>query len=95
MRNCEWCKAEFEPSNADQAYCKPTHSKKGYAKRLKARQALENAGKCPTPYKRAWIDHPNAKNWTLPSSQYLYPCRCGAIHAATHKQHKTSKAAAA
>lgn len=83
MRNCEWCKAEFEPRNEEQAYCKPTHATKANAKRRKERLALENAGKCPTPYKRVWVD--GAPNWVLPENQYLYPCKCGARHAATKK----------
>ena len=92
MRHCEWCKAEFEPADVDQAYCKPTHSTKASRKRRKEKAALEEAGKCPTPYKRVWIDHPDAVNWALPDTQYLYPCRCGALHAATYKAHKKAAA---
>ena len=86
MRRCEWCGTEFEPTQSDQAYCKKTHAKRANQKRAKAKLELEQAGKCPTPYKRVWIDHPDAKNWNLPENQYLYHCRCGAIHAATIKK---------
>jgi len=94
VKTCEWCGIEFEPSHEEQAYCKPTHAKKANRQRHKEREQLEAAGKCPTPYKRVWIDHPDAVNWDLPETQYLYHCRCGAIHAATMKRKRTLKAAA-
>lgn len=94
MKTCEWCKAEFEPSNDEQAYCKPTHATKANAKRRKERLALEMAGRCPTPYKRSWSSVEQAAAFHLPSTQYLYNCSCGAIHAATHREHRTLKATA-
>lgn len=94
MKNCEWCKTDFEPNHNEQAYCKLTHAKKANRKRHKERIELENAGKCPTPYKRSWSSVEQAALFNLPDTQYLYQCRCGAIHAATHKQYRTVKAAA-
>lgn len=94
MRNCEWCKAEYEPSHDEQAYCKPTHAKKANLKRRKAKVALATAGKCPTPYKRSWSSPEQAALFNIPDNQYIYQCSCGALHAATYKQHRTLKAAA-
>ena len=94
MTTCEWCKAGFEPTSEGQAYCKPTHAKKANRKRHKAKVALEQAGKCPTPYKRSWSSPEQAALFNLPDTQYIYPCKCGALHAATYRQHRTLKAAA-
>lgn len=85
MRACEWCGAEFEPTNEDQAYCKPTHSKKAHTKRRKAKLELEQAGKCPTPYKRGYVNEEHAMKRGIPGNHYLYRCPCGAIHSATRK----------
>lgn len=93
MRCCEWCGVEFEATQPEQAYCKTLHAKKASQKRRKEKLLLEQAGKCPTPFKRVWIDDPNATNWKLPTSQYLYHCKCGAIHAATNKTRTKATAA--
>lgn len=94
MRTCEWCKTEFESTHEEQAYCKPTHAKKANRKRHKEREDLQSAGKCPTPGKRSWSSPEQAALFNLPATQYLYTCRCGAIHAATIKSHRTVRAEA-
>lgn len=92
MRQCEWCGNDFEPANDEQAYCKPTHSTKANRKRRKDKLALEEAGKCPTPNKRSWSSPEQAALFHIPDTQYLYQCRCGATHSATHKQYKKAAA---
>lgn len=94
MKTCEWCGTEFEPRNEEQAYCKPTHSTKANAKRRRERLALENAGKCPTPYKRSYVNAEHAAKRGIPATHYLYVCRCGAIHSATLKNKRTKRTAA-
>jgi hypothetical protein len=91
MRQCEWCSEEFEPTGTDQAYCKPRHAKNARLKRKKEKDLLAAAGKCPTPYKRVYVNEEHAQRRGLLPNQYLYRCSCGAIHSATVK---TKKAAA-
>lgn len=84
MKRCEWCGADFEPTqDAQQAYCRPTHSKRAKAQRKLDRESLETAGRCPTPYKRNFKDLEDYNRAGWPKWLYPYKCKCGAVHASS------------
>ena len=86
MRACEWCGTMFTPTEPDHTYCKHVHAQKARKARNRAKQELAVVGRCPTPYKRVYVNAQHAEARHLPANQYLYPCACGAIHSATNRR---------
>jgi len=86
MRACEWCGTMFTPTNDGHVFCKKTHARKATRVHQRDRQQLATAGRCPTPYKRVYVNAQHAEARHLPANQYLYPCACGAIHSATNRR---------